>query len=185
MVGGPARSAARRLPRLGVDRPCVGFFVLHAAPFDGSVAPVCQPGLVLVPAPCPIHEKAHDRPHRVAPSGKPAGKRGVGRRISGTLACTGTTMRQVGRQIVGVFLAKPSFRIEFKGKWYLKRRRDLASLSRATPPRRAGSAAPAGQATRPRGERSRKRSAGRAPSPLSAPQGTCWPAAHTRTARPH
>jgi hypothetical protein len=45
----------------------------------------------LVPAPCPIHEKAHDRPHRVAPSGKPAGKRGVGRRISGTLACPGTT----------------------------------------------------------------------------------------------
>jgi hypothetical protein len=31
------------------------------------------------------------RPHRVAPSGKPAGKRGVGRRIGGTLACTGTT----------------------------------------------------------------------------------------------
>jgi hypothetical protein len=68
---------------------------------------------------------------------------------------------------------------------YLKRRRELASLSRATPPRRAGSAAPAEQATRPRGERSRKRSAGRAPSPPSAPQGTCWPAAHTRTARPH
>jgi hypothetical protein len=83
--------SVQRLPWLSIGGPCVGFFVLHAAPFDGSVAPVCQPGLVLVPAPCPIHEKAHDRPHRVAPSGKPAGKRGVGRRISGTLACTSTT----------------------------------------------------------------------------------------------
>jgi transposase len=61
---------------------------------------------------------------------------------------------------------------------------NLSSPPSATPPRRAGSAAPAGQATRRRGERSRKRSAGRAPSPPSAPQGRCWPAAHTRTARP-
>jgi hypothetical protein len=50
--------AGWRVPRLSVGGPCVGFVVLHAAPFDGSVAPVGQPGLVLVPAPCPIHEKA-------------------------------------------------------------------------------------------------------------------------------
>ena len=92
--------AGWRLPRLSVGGPCVGFFVLHAAPFDGSVAPVCQPGLVLVPAPCPIHEKAHDRPHRVAPSGKPAGKRGVGRRISGTLARTGTTTDERAQRVL-------------------------------------------------------------------------------------
>jgi hypothetical protein len=58
------------------------------------------PGLVLVPAPCPIHEKAHDRPHRVAPSGKPAGKRGVGRRISGTLACPGTTTGERAQRVL-------------------------------------------------------------------------------------
>jgi hypothetical protein len=33
-----------RLPRLGVGGPCVGFFVLHAAPFDGSVAPGLSAG---------------------------------------------------------------------------------------------------------------------------------------------
>jgi hypothetical protein len=50
--------------------------------------------------PLPVHEKAHDRPHRVAPSGKPAGKRGVGRRISGTLACPGTTTGERAQRVL-------------------------------------------------------------------------------------
>jgi hypothetical protein len=49
----PLDHAGWRLPRPGVDRPCVGFLVFHAAPFDGSVAPVCQPARV--PAPYVSH----------------------------------------------------------------------------------------------------------------------------------
>jgi hypothetical protein len=37
----PLDHAGWRLPRLGVDYPCVGFRVFHAAPFDGS----CGTGL--------------------------------------------------------------------------------------------------------------------------------------------
>jgi hypothetical protein len=38
--------------------------------------------------------------HRVVPSGKPAGKRGVGRRISGTLACAGTTTDERAQRVL-------------------------------------------------------------------------------------
>jgi hypothetical protein len=34
------------------------------------------------------------------PSGKPAGKRGVGRRISGTLACAGTTTDERAQRVL-------------------------------------------------------------------------------------
>ena len=72
--------------RLSIGGPCIGFFVLHAAPFDGSVAPVCQPGLVLVPTPVPSMKGPSQAPSRRAK--RQTGRKALcRRRISGTLAC--------------------------------------------------------------------------------------------------